>query len=49
MIRLVVLGLALYGLYMLFFSDKKIVIENRSQKPGMGKKEYTDYEEIDPK
>lgn len=45
MIRLVILALAIYGLYMLFFQKKQIKPEN-----GRGKEnrtsEYTDYEEI---
>jgi flagellar basal body-associated protein FliL len=45
MIRLVILALAIYGLYMLFFQKKKITPEHESrknQRPG----DYTDYEEI---
>lgn len=44
MLRLVVFALAAYGLYMLFFKDKKIIIEDR-RNPSRRDKVYTDYEE----
>lgn len=44
MIRLVIFALALFGLYALFFKDKRIVIQDKN--PKKGNRNFTDYEEI---
>jgi hypothetical protein len=43
--RILIYALAVYGLYMLFFKDKKIVIEDKN-KTNRQDKNYTDYEEL---
>ncbi|HMW39353.1 MAG: hypothetical protein K1X68_08500 [Saprospiraceae bacterium] len=43
--RLLIYALAAYGLYMLFFKDKKITIEDRKS-PTARDKKFTDYEEL---
>ncbi|MBK7810100.1 MAG: hypothetical protein IPI50_02495 [Saprospiraceae bacterium] len=44
MIRFIILGLAAYGLYVLFFQKKKRV--DAGPKRSSSAKEYSDYEEI---
>lgn len=43
MIRLLILGLAIYGAYQLFFKPKKIEIQNDKK----DNKNFTDYEEVE--
>jgi hypothetical protein len=44
MLRLIILGLALYALYVLFFRDKTIIIAPKNK--NKNKDNYSDYEEI---
>lgn len=44
LLRLIIFGLAAYGLYTLFFKNKRIVIEDRNSPKKS--KNYTDYEEL---
>jgi len=44
MFKLILYGLALFGLYTLFFRDKRIVIEDKNT--GKKKYKYTDYDEL---
>ncbi|MFZ1379769.1 MAG: hypothetical protein WAS56_08900 [Saprospiraceae bacterium] len=43
LLRLLLLGLAIYGAYHLFFKSKTIIIREERK----DNKKYTDYEEID--
>lgn len=44
MIRIIIFALAIFGLYTLFFKDKRIILEDRN--PNKGNKKFTDYEEL---
>ncbi len=46
MLRWIIYGLAAYGLYVLFFKDKRIIIEDKKNEPPRREKSYTDYEEL---
>ncbi len=44
MLRLIILGLAVYALYVIFIKDKTIIITPKDQHKK--KNQYSDYEEI---